>query len=401
MNGNSLTRRALGLAALGAALAPPALAQVVPSGIADGVNALGERLLREGALAPRAPAYLLSPYNLHATLGLLAVGARGQGAAAFATALGLPGATPDRLAASLRAGRQAVTAAGGQGARVTTAYSCWSRRSAPFQEGWRSRARRAALPRLSQLDFAAANAVPTINNWARDATRGEVREVVERLGRETEFVLAGAVHFAGQWAERFDPARTAEAPFHLLDGSTAPVRMMSRDGRIEYGQREMGHAVKLPYLGGRLAMWVATARRPEDTPAFLDALAREGAGAWIRAVPFRAGLTNLRIPRMGFASGGEMLPALRSAGYGDALDADFSPITGRPVRPSQVAHRARIRVDEEGTVAAAASAVVTMRAMSEMAVFVADRPFVFVIGPAEGWLPLFMGYVGDARAIGA
>jgi serpin B len=157
--------------------------------------------------------------------------------------------------------------------------------------------------------------------------------------------------------------------------------------------------VRLPYAGGRLAMWVATAQRVEDSAAFLATLASAGPAQWIHDTALRTGLTNVRLPSMSFAAGGDMLAPLRAAGFGEALSADFRGILGRPVDPAQIAHQARIRVDEEGTVAAAATAIVGTRSMPEMSVFAADRPFVFVLGPVDPWLPLFVGYVGDAAGV--
>jgi serpin B len=399
----------MGAAALAVGLPMPALAQRAAEGarrpaashaaLSRGVNGLGDRLLTSLALTPRVAAYLLSPYNLHATLGMLALGARGAGAEAFARALGLPGMTPAQMAAAMGNGRDSVRGLNGAGSEVTLAYSNWTRPNRPFQQEWQALARRAAAPRFDRIDFGSPNAVPTINGWAREATRGMIPRVVEELGRDTELVLAGAIHFAGKWAQPFAKDRTAPAPFHRLDGSRVDVPMMTLDAPLPYGQRGSGHVVRLPYAGGRLAMWVATAQRVEDSAAFLATLASAGPAQWIHDTALRTGLTNVRLPSMSFAAGGDMLAPLRAAGFGEALSADFRGILGRPVDPAQIAHQARIRVDEEGTVAAAATAIVGTRSMPEMSVFAADRPFVFVLGPVDPWLPLFVGYVGDAAGV--
>lgn len=403
------TRRGLGVAALSAALPLPALAQRQAEGgrrpaashaaLSRGVGALGDRLLTDLGLKPRQASYLLSPYNLHATLGMLALGARGAGAAAFAQALGLAGLTPARMAAAMGSGRESVRALNASGSEVTLAYSNWTRPDSRFQQEWQAQARRAAAPRFERIDFGSANAVPTINGWAREATRGQIPRVVEELGRDTELVLAGAIHFAGKWAQPFPKDATAPAPFHRLDGSSVAVPMMTLDAPLPYGQRGPGHVVRLPYAGGRLAMWVAAARRVEDSAAFLDMLSAAGPAQWIHDTALRTGLTNVRLPRMSFAAGGDMLEPLRAAGFGEALSADFRGILGRPVQPAQIAHQARIRVDEEGTVAAAATAIIGTRSMPEVSVFAADRPFVFVLGAVDPWLPLFVGYVGDAAGV--
>jgi serpin B len=402
------TRRGLGVAALSAGLSEPALAQRQAEGgrrpaashaaLSPGVVMLGDRLLTDLGLRPRQASYLLSPYNLHATLGMLALGARGAGAGAFAQALGLARMTPPEMAAAMGNGRDSVRGLSASGSEVTLAYSTWTRPGNSFQLQWQDQVGRAAAPRLRRIDFGSPNAVPTINGWAREATRGQIPRVVEELGRDTELVLAGAIHFAGKWAQPFPKDATAPAPFHRLDGSSAAVPMMTLDAPLPYGQQGLGHVVRLPYAGGRLAMWVAAARRVEDSAAFLDMLSAAGPAHWILETVLRTGLTNVRLPRMSFAAGGDMLAPLRAAGFGEALAADFRGILGRPVQPAQIAHQARIRVDEEGTVAAAATAIVGTRSMPEMSVFAADRPFVFVLGAVDPWLPLFVGYVGDASS---
>jgi serpin B len=398
---------------MAAGLPVPALAQRQGSGgslggrqtgashtsLSQAVSALGDRLLTQLGLAPRAASYLLSPYNLHATLGMLALGARGRGSEAFARALGLPDMAPARMAAALGNGRSSVLGLNGSGSEVTLAYSNWTRPSRPFQQDWQSLVQRAAAPRFGRMDFTSPAAVATINGWAREATRGQILRVVEELGRDTDLVLAGAIHFAGNWAQRFPKERTAPARFHRLDGSHADVAMMALDGQFPYGQRGLGHVVRLPYAGGRLAMWVAAAQRVEDSAAFLAMLANAGPAQWIHDTPLRTGLTDIRLPRMSFAAGGDMLAPLRDAGFGEALSADFRGILGLPVQPAQIAHQARIRVDEEGTVAAAATAIIGTRSLPEISVFAADRPFIFAIGPLDPWLPLFVGYVGDAAGL--
>jgi serpin B len=399
----TLGRRALGLGLLLAgctsqppAAPPPEEPAAEPGAIVEGVTALGDRLLREVALAPRAPVHVLSPYNLHATLGLLAVGARGDAAAAFARLLGMPDGPPARMAAAWRAARLALQSLDTPDSRLSVAYSGWTRRDAAFLPEWQARAEAMAAPRLGALDFADPGAAETINGWAREATRGEIPRVVDRLGADTELVLAGAIHFAGRWAQAFPRARTAPGPFRRLTGATATVPMMNMEGRLAYGARDGAHVVRLPYLGDRLAMWVACAQRVQDSQAFLNRIAAAGAARWIRETPLQTRLTAVRLPRFGFSAGGELLPALRAAEFGPALDGDLSGLLGRPVRVSQVVHQARIRVDEEGTVAAAATAVAATRSMEMPAVFAADRPFVFLVAPTEPGIPLFLGTVLNA-----
>jgi len=378
-----------------ALLPPGAAARAAPAGqgqrVAQGVRGFADRMLREAGTgaAPR----VFSPYNLYCTLGLLGLGATGATAAAFSTAMGLP-AGRDSLAAALAAAR-------GMAGRATTAYSAWSTPARGFEPAWRTLARGALAPRLGQLDFASPQAAETINRWASAATRGEIPSVVDQLPADTELLLAGAIHFAGEWAQRFDPAATAPGAFRRADGTSVQVPMMRLDGRVAYGMRDGAHVIRLPYAGGQMAIWVATALEPAESRAVLSRIAAQGATAWLAGVTLEQVRCAVRLPKMSLTAGGDMLDAVRRAGFATALAGDFSAITGRPARIGQIAHQARIRVDEAGTVAAAATAIGATRSMEEAREFSADRPFLFVLGPVSPALPLFAGMVDDPSGGGA
>ena len=370
----------------------PAHAHAAPGAA---ISALGDVLLREAGLLARPAAHVFSPYGLHASLGLLALGARGHTAGEFNTLLGVGDGSPDRLAALLARNRKAVDAAGPE---VKLGQSAWTKRGQTFEAAWRRRARLATSPCLGRLDFTAPDAAPTINAWAARATGGEITAVADRLPAEAELVLADAVHFAGRWDGRFPPENTAPAPFRRLDGSASSARMMRAELDTGYGADGVGHAVRLAYRGGRLALWAAAAQQPEETDRFLAALAAAGTAAWLQALPMRPARVAVNLPKLAFGAGGDVLPALKAAGFARVLGGNLSGILGGPVRPSEILHRARIRLDEEGTVAAAATATLATRSLRPVERFSADRPFVFVLGLVEPWLPLFMGYIGDAAA---
>jgi serpin B len=148
-----------------------------------------------------------------------------------------------------------------------------------------------------------------------------------------------------------------------------------------------------------MALWLVTAERPDGSPALLETLRGQGLAAYLRAVPFRNQRTQVMLPRFGFGGGADMLPALNAHGFAPLLGAgaDLRGITGRATAVSAVLHQARIGVDERGTVAAAATAVIASRSLRlDLAEFTADRPFAFLLGLTSPFLPLFVGYVGDA-----
>lgn len=400
-----LTRRAVLLSALAAA--GPARAGLfagLPAGSAfsRAMERLGDRLLNAVGLAAPDGNCVLSPWSLHATLGLLGLGARGSTSAALAALLG---ADAKHLAGALHAGRQALATASTDAARVRRGEAAWGRAPLAFQRRWQMAAAKALDMRATALDFAAPEALATVNGWAARATDGAIPTLLEQFPADAAFILTSAIHFAGKWATPFDPAETAPAPFHMLNGGTADAPMMRAERTVLYGQSGPGHAVVLPYAGNRIALLLATARQTEDSAAFLDKLRATGAIGWLRGVAFApTGPMELRLPRFGFVSGGDRLPAINALGRAPALGrgADLTGITGKRVALDAIIHRASIRVDEQGTVAAAATAAIASRSfVRDAASFIADRPFAFVLAtwPGAGggpFLPLFVGYVGDA-----
>lgn len=407
-----LSRRGMLAGALGAALASarPARAGLgvrlpSPGPLGHAMEGLGDRLLSATGLADPGGNQMISPWSVHAALGLLALGARGQTGRDFASRLGAAGDDSRHLADALHGAAGILAQASTAEARLHRAEAAWVRKDLAFLKEWQELARSALGAEGQPLDFASAEAVQRVNDWAARATEGTITDLLDRLPADADLVLGSAVHFAGRWASPFDAAATAPAPFHTTDGKTSDVPMMQSERPVLYARGEPGHAVVLPYAGGRIAMVLATALQPEQSSAFLGVLHKQGVTGWLRSLWFFAtGPMQLRLPRFGFDSGADLLPALNGIGHAELLGAgaDLAGITGGNVTVSAIRQRARIRVDEGGTVAAAATAVVASRSVQiDRPAFFADRPFVFLIGTwdigtAAPFLPLFLGYVGDA-----
>lgn len=327
-----------------------------------------------------------------------ALGAQGRTAQALSQALRIPPG-PDSLARALRQVRVALGAASADAATLNTAQAAWVRRGLSFLPAWQERARDALRATGRRIDFARPEAARTINAWVARETRGMIPQIVDQLPGNTEFVLTNAIHFAGRWAEAFDPGRTRPGPFLLPGGGSAEVPLMGGKPTVAYATKGAGHAVRLPYRGGRMAMTVITARRPEDVGALTSQLRQTGAAAWLRDAQFREQPVQLLLPRFSLSTDADLLGALRSGVLASltAPGANLRGITGRPATIDAVLQRARVKADEQGTVAAAATAAIGTRSMMlNEAAFSADRPFMFILGLTNPTLPLFVGYVGDA-----
>ena len=259
----------------------------------------------------------------------------------------------------------------------------------------------AAEPRM--VDFAETEAARgTINRWTSERTHERIPEIVPTgvLTAESRLVLVNALYFKAPWAEPFWEQSTADADFHLDDGSAVPVPTMRLALHAATGTGDCWRSVRLDYAGGRTAMTVLLpepGRRQE-----LEALVAAGTWDALLDVPDGARV-DVSLPRFTFRTGAGLGAALSALGMPTAFgdDADFSGMTeAEDLKISEVLHEVFIAVDEAGTEAAAATAVVMQRAAGIPAPpepFVVDRPFLFVIHDVEHGTPLFVGRVADPR----
>jgi serpin B len=249
---------------------------------------------------------------------------------------------------------------------------------------------------MRTVDFqgAAEAARGLINQWTSQQTHGRIPTILPSgtVDADTRLVLVNALYFKAPWQTPFQKGSTTSQPFHRADGSTATVDMMSNDphdGVFLRGRHFQ--AARLPYAGGSLAMTVALPESGQEPAALQELLA----GLTEDGEP---GLT-ISMPRWTFRTSTDLVPPLTSLGMKQAFGAgaDFSPMTSTEgLSVSEVLHQAFIAVDEDGTEAAAATAVgMTDSAAVAGHTLVLDRPFLFVLHDTAHGTPLFVGRVAD------
>ena len=260
--------------------------------------------------------------------------------------------------------------------------------------------------RVERLDFKDERSVGRINAWVEEATGGAVPELVARLDPDDVLVLANAIRFEGEWAQRFDPERTVPAPFHLRTGKAPEVPTMHADD-LPARYREDGdfQAVALPYGDGRFELVAVLPRAGLEAPEALRRLAADP--SWLGGRDFRRARGALALPRLGLDAEASLLPALRALGLGAALDDPraFAGIAAPAPKLSRVLHRTMLVLDERGTEAAAATAAVMStrtvmveeEARFEMRV---DRPFALAVRHRGTGAVLFTAWVDDPVAGG-
>ncbi len=257
---------------------------------------------------------------------------------------------------------------------------------------------------LRVLDFVNApeESRITINDWVSEQTEGRIEDLIPEgsIDALTRLVLTNANYFNAAWQFPFNEEATADGPFYLLDGGEIIVPMMTQTESFGYTEGDSYQAVELPYDGRELSMVILL---PDDGQfeTFESSMDYEMIEDIISGLSYQQ--VNLAMPKFEFESEFSLKKALTAMGMPVAFsaDADFSGMTGnRDLAIDDVLHKAFVSVDEAGTEAAAATAVImTLTAVPAPPVVVTvDRPFIFLIRDTETGTILFIGRVVNPSA---
>jgi serpin B len=216
----------------------------------------------------------------------------------------------------------------------------------------------------------------------------------------TRFVLVNAIYLKAPWLVPFGDGSTVDAPFTRSDGTRTEVPTMATTWAMPYAEGDGWRAVDLPYVGGELSMLLILPDDIEGWVAAADATTLRTVASAL--APVRV---DLRLPTFGIETSAELGDHLIALGMPSAFDemrADFSGITtAERLMIAEVVHQANIDVDESGTEAAAATAVIgvtTGGPPPETIELRFDRPFVFAVRDVPTGAVLFLGTVGDPSA---
>ena len=247
---------------------------------------------------------------------------------------------------------------------------------------------------VTPLPFGDQASVKVINDWVSAATAQKIPTIVDALDRNLVMLLVNAIYFKGSWRERFDPAQTIDAPFHGVAGDQW-AKLMHRSGPMFFTSTSEHDAVDLPYGNGAFTMTVVLPHTGTSVEAVSASLRSE---AWATAMSrLYTADVDLYLPRFRIEWSRTMNDDLKSLGMRDAFDdrvADFTRIASNGLFISYVKQKSYVDVDEEGTEAAAVTAVgMSVTSLPQRVVMRVDRPFLFVIRDRLSGTILFMGKV--------
>jgi serpin B len=253
------------------------------------------------------------------------------------------------------------------------------------------------------LDFVkeAEKSRQTINSFIEGQTKDKIKDLIPTgyLDETTRLVLTNAIYFKGIWEWEFDKTDTREQDFKTTSTNIIKTPIMSmnpEDAKFNYAQTEDLQILELPYKGNKISMLILLPT--ENLDLIESSLTVEKLNGY-KSQMEETKLDSISLPKFEFDSKYFMKNTLVSLGMPKAFsnDADFSGMTGKKdLYISNVIHQAYVGVDEEGTEAAAATAVVMeLTAMLPMNVFRADHPFIFIIQEKDTGNILFLGRVVD------
>ena len=284
-----------------------------------------------------------------------------------------------------------------EGYRISTANAFWIQQNYPFLTEYINLLQNYYMAEANELDFSKnVEAARTINTWIENQTNGKIKDMIDpsALSEFTRLVLTNAIYFKGLWENPFDSKYTTKIDFKVDSSKTVKVDMMSLSNCIfNYTETDELQILRMPYEGNDLSMLVILPKENNISIAdsSLNTLNIEDWNSRFDEIKI-----NIDIPKFKFKTEYNLNNVLTKMGMVDAfseIDADFSGMDGKKsLFISDILHKAFVEVNEKGTEAAAATAVILTTSVVTNT-FNADHPFVFLIQHESTGAILFMGKI--------
>ena len=347
-----------------------------------------------------------SPYSISTALAMTYGGARGETAKQMASTLhfDLPA---NMLAPAFVEMQGDLNEVQSQGhVQLAVANSLWPQKDYTFQPDYLKLCKKYYGTSIHPVDYIndTEGARKTINGWVEEKTNDKIVDLLApgSLDASNRLVLVNAIYFKGKWEKRFEAGQTENEPFYESSNQTSSARLMRQTDDFGYAEFPDLQVLELPYTGGEVSMVVLLPSKVDGIGELEQELTVPNLAKW--TAPLSKQKVQVFLPTFKVTSEFSLGDTLGAMGMPDAFiygQADFSGMDGtRDLFISKVVHKAYVDVDEEGTEAAAATAVVMTLAAAmpaEPLVFRADHPFLFLIRDNPTGSILFLGRVMDPK----
>jgi len=363
--------------------------------ISEGNNNFALELYTRLAVKPGN--VFFSPSSIHTALAMTSVGARGTTESQMNSVLHIAPSSHDaykRLLERLKPG---------DGYQLNVANALWGQHGFPWQKDFLSSTKANYGAGLKEVDFAKATekARREINSWVEKQTKDKIKDLLQPgiLNSLTRLVLTNAIYFKGDWVRQFDKRATKDAPFTPFMKKPKKVPMMYTKARFMYCRDQGFQVLSMPYKGKELSMVVLLPSDPNSLPELEKSFSMRRLNSL--TAKLRSSEVRVFLPKFKLTCMFSLKDHLMALGMKDAFTdaSNFSGMNGkRDLYITAVVHKAFVDVNEEGTEAAAATAVVVgLRSARPRPtpVFRADHPFIFMIRHDKTGAILFMGRVAD------
>jgi serpin B len=365
--------------------------------VAGSYNAFGLKLLAQTRQSVPGRNVFLSPAGLAFALSMAANGAQGETLRQILATLQQEAGAPD-----LNEANQALLehlSKLDSKIKLEIANSLWTARDVRIKPAFLAVSRQFYEAEVASVDFTNPATAQKINDWCSDHTHGKIPKMVEPPLDANRLIILDAIYFKGDWIVPFDKKLTRDLPFTLGNGQTVTHPRMSRTGDFQYYEDDAFQAVRLPYAGRAVSMYVFLPKK--SLAGFLQNLTMENWEQW--TAQFRSRKGTVELPRFKLENDYDLKGVLEALGMPAAFtrQANFHGISDEPLYIDWVKQKTYVDVNEEGTEAAAVSGI-GMRALAvrqEEPPFrmVVDRPFFLAIRENQSGAMLFLGAIVDPR----
>lgn len=338
----------------------------------------------------------ISPYSISIAMGMTYAGANGETQAEMSKVLYFP-LNDKGFHKDFGNTQKLLLNSGSKGVEISLANKLWADKQYKFQNSYTRGVRKNYNAPLARMDFRNSPEPSRlkINRWVEQQTKNRIKDLLPggSVTGLTALVLTNAIHFKGQWDNKFLPENTRSDAFFPSSTEKVTCQFMNRDGKYRYSKSEMFIALEMPYAGKVFSMLVLLPHEGIELEKVEQSLSNET--ITLLAGNMEEADVRISFPKFKFENKHELKPMLSALGMPTAFSnrADFTRMTKKPdLKIDEVYHKAFVEVSEEGTEAAAATAVVIVRKAMPMFIdFIANRPFLFFIRHRETGAIVFVG----------